>query len=370
MENKKTIVIFTIILLLCIGFLSIIPNNHIPIKEKINSNEKIYRYNNETIIGLTFQNKTIYMYANNFTIINNYIPEITPLIVINPDVSYYNDFYINTYCHVPSKNLPINPNFKNINSGQFLSKITFHDYNTTNNFNFSAPEYFGIGNGITVSSNINLNTFSVNFIPNFYYYFNKTSSGYQLISNSGNFQFSTPFLNGFGNNTIINENVVFSASSFTGYYNTNIINYIGNGNLTVKNTSGYSNTITDNIGENISFLLKNGSYSLSLEYKYNGSNEYYNKSFNVSGKNLTIILQNYSPYYQFIPIMFIIFNILSIVIFFYFIKNYIGIVPIQALFFIVGYLMNIQYYTFYIISIFILLISLIVTLNIVNRIGD
>lgn len=123
MENKKTIIIFTIILLLCIGFLSIIPNNHIPIKEKINSSEKIYRYNNETIIGLTFQNKTIYMYANNFTIINNYIPEITPLIVINPDVSYYNNFYINTYCNVPSKNLLINPNFKNINEYELIKYV-------------------------------------------------------------------------------------------------------------------------------------------------------------------------------------------------------------------------------------------------------
>ena len=229
-----------------------------------------------------------------------------------------------------------------------------------------------INNTATIgfTANVVINDFSIQNIPNIYYYQSNISGKMQFVSNlfTKGFNYQIPYLSNFGNLTLIHNNILFN--SIAGYYNFTMSNYISNGNITISNNSGFVNSFSLNLGTNLFLLLQNGSYQYKFSYSENNITYYINKSFNVSGQNVIIILGNVNSQSSLFLYIFIIINAITLIITYLSSKNYLLLIPIQALFLITGYSLNIQYYQFYLISIFILFIALYISFEIMNRIGD
>ena len=376
--NNKIIVIFVIGIMIIAGLLTLIPlekNNSI--QNNISNNkltENVFNIGKYTILEINENNKTYYYYDNNFTqIINiNSLMQINNFLSVNLQTTY-SYYYTQDMFTIPSINLnkifPLQSGLPMNISGYFYRLIT-HAYYNGGYFNYS---FMGeINNSATIgfTANAVINDFSIQNIPNIYYYQSNISGKMQFVSNlfTKGFNYQIPYLSNFGNLTLIHNNILFN--SIAGYYNFTMSNYISNGNITISNNSGFVNSFSLNLGTNLFLLLQNGSYQYKFSYSENNITYYINKSFNVSGQNVIIILGNVNSQSSLFLYIFIIINAITLIITYLSSKNYLLLIPIQALFLITGYSLNIQYYQFYLISIFILFIALYISFEIMNRIGD
>lgn len=376
--NNKIIVIFVIGIMIIAGLLTLIPlekNNSI--QNNISNNkltENVFNIGKYTILEINENNKTYYYYDNNFTqIVNiNSLMQINNFLSVNEQTTY-SYYYTQDMFTIPSINLnkifPLQSGLPMNISGYFYRLIT-HAYYNGGYFNYS---FMGeINNSATIgfTANAVINDFSIQNIPNIYYYQSNISGKMQFVSNlfTKGFNYQIPYLSNFGNLTLIHNNILFN--SIAGYYNFTMSNYISNGNITISNNSGFVNSFSLNLGTNLFLLLQNGSYQYKFSYSENNITYYINKSFNVSGQNVIIILGNVNSQSSLFLYIFIIINAITLIITYLSSKNYLLLIPIQALFLITGYSLNIQYYQFYLISIFILFIALYISFEIMNRIGD
>ena len=376
--NNKIIVIFVIGIMIIAGLLTLIPlekNNSI--QNNISNNkltENVFNIGKYTILEINENNKTYYYYDNNFTqIINiNSLMQINNFLSVNLQTTY-SYYYTQDMFTIPSINLnkifPLQSGLPMNISGYFYRLIT-HAYYNGGYFNYS---FMGeINNTATIgfTANAVINDFSIQNIPNIYYYQSNISGKMQFVSNlfTKGFNYQIPYLSNFGNLTLIHNNILFNF--IAGYYNFTMSNYISNGNITISNNSGFVNSFSFNLGTNLFLLLQNGSYQYKFSYSENNITYYINKSFNVSGQNVIIILGNVNSQSSLFLYIFIIINAITLIISYLSSKNYLLLIPIQALFLITGYSLNIQYYQFYLISIFILFIALYISFEIMTRIGD
>ena len=369
--NKKIIVIFIIGIMIIAGLLTLIPSNSHLKNENISQNktqiyqENIYRYNNQNIIEFIMNNKSYYFYDNNMTYIGNNLALINNYILIYSDSAGIQNLYFDFTSNINTANLPLIKGYSNIQNGAFFIKT--YEYNTSSNFNFTT--YNGMS-GTTGNSLIsyNLNSINIIFQSNIYYYFTNTTKPY-LVPVQSKFILSSPSLYGIsGANITINNEIIFN--NINGYYSTTINNYYKNGNITITNNSGYSLSQKLNIGTSLNLLLQNGSYQYSFSFTNSTGTFYINKSFNISGNTVILNINGIKTNSELFFIIFAIFNLFLIITIFLLTKNYLTIIPIQALFLIVGYEIGIMYYQFYLIAIFVLFISLYISFEIMNRIGD
>lgn len=376
--NNKIIVIFVIGIMIIAGLLTLIPSEkNNSIQNNISNNkltENVFNIGKYTILEINENNKTYYYYDNNFTqIVNiNSLMQINNFLSVNEQTTY-SYYYTQDMFTIPSINLnkifPLQSGLPMNISGYFYNLIT-HAYYNDEYFNYS---FMGeINNSATIgfTANVVINDFSIQNIPNIYYYQSNISGKMQFVSNlfTKGFNYQIPYLSNFGNLTLIHNNILFN--SIAGYYNFTMSNYISNGNITISNNSGFVNSFSLNLGTNLFLLLQNGSYQYKFSYSENNITYYINKSFNVSGQNVIIILGNVNSQSSLFLYIFIIINAITLIITYLSSKNYLLLIPIQALFLITGYSLNIQYYQFYLISIFILFIALYISFEIMNRIGD
>lgn len=376
--NNKIIVIFVIGIMIIAGLLTLIPSEkNNSIQNNISNNkltENVFNIGKYTILEINENNKTYYYYDNNFTqIVNiNSLMQINNFLSVNEQTTY-SYYYTQDMFTIPSINLnkifPLQSGLPMNISGYFYNLIT-HAYYNGEYFNYS---FMGeINNTATIgfTANVVINDFSIQNIPNIYYYQSNISGKMQFVSNlfTKGFNYQIPYLSNFGNLTLIHNNILFN--SIAGYYNFTMSNYISNGNITISNNSGFVNSFSLNLGTNLFLLLQNGSYQYKFSYSENNITYYINKSFNVSGQNVIIILGNVNSQSSLFLYIFIIINAITLIITYLSSKNYLLLIPIQALFLITGYSLNIQYYQFYLISIFILFIALYISFEIMNRIGD
>ena len=376
--NNKIIVIFVIGIMIIAGLLTLIPSEkNNSIQNNISNNkltENVFNIGKYTILEINENNKTYYYYDNNFTqIINiNSLMQINNFLSVNLQTTY-SYYYTQDMFTIPSINLnkifPLQSGLPMNISGYFYRLIT-HAYYNGEYFNYS---FMGeINNSATIgfTANVVINDFSIQNIPNIYYYQSNISGKMQFVSNlfTKGFNYQIPYLSNFGNLTLIHNNILFN--SIAGYYNFTMSNYISNGNITISNNSGFVNSFSLNLGTNLFLLLQNGSYQYKFSYSENNITYYINKSFNVSGQNVIVILGNVNSQSSLFLYIFIIINAITLIITYLSSKNYLLLIPIQALFLITGYSLNIQYYQFYLISIFILFIALYISFEIMNRIGD
>ena len=376
--NNKIIVIFVIGIMIIAGLLTLIPSEkNNSIQNNISNNkltENVFNIGKYTILEINENNKTYYYYDNNFTqIVNiNSLMQINNFLSVNEQTTY-SYYYTQDMFTIPSINLnkifPLQSSLPMNISGYFYRLIT-HAYYNGGYFNYS---FMGeINNSVTIgfTANVVINDFNIQNIPNIYYYQSNISGKMQFVSNlfTKGFNYQIPYLSNFGNLTLIHNNILFN--SIAGYYNFTMSNYISNGNITISNNSGFVNSFSLNLGTNLFLLLQNGSYQYKFSYSENNITYYINKSFNVSGQNVIIILGNVNSQSSLFLYIFIIINAITLIITYLSSKNYLLLIPIQALFLITGYSLNIQYYQFYLISIFILFIALYISFEIMNRIGD
>ena len=337
--------------------------------------EKIISQNGINILELHINNNTIYVYDNNFTVIQNFKP--TTQAFITPGGFKYLYTYsqtmqnnINLLKVFPTQSsLPMNTSLE----GFFYRAIT-HFYYNGNYFNYSFLGQMNQTSFPIFCNNEVLTDFSIQNVPNIYYYIHTTQVNNKTVINfisnyyNKGFSYKVPYLSGFGNNTNIQNSILFN--SISGFYNVSINNYYKNGTITITNTSGYSYSQSFPIGTAISLLLQNGTYSYTFKNTSKNTTYYVNGTFIIAGKNNIINIGNVNSNTNSFFIMFIIIN-LSLLMFTYLIsKNYLNLIPIQALFLILGYILDVAYYQFYSIAIFILFISLYFAIRIMGKIGD
>jgi Poxvirus poly(A) polymerase catalytic subunit. len=346
--NKKQIMIILITIITIISFMSIIipmtssvQHNKINIKESIIKNA-IVNGKTTSILTLSENNKTIYMYDNNFTVIKNYEPQIINNIEIKHMVSSTYAYQIN---FVTTSNIIIS-------SIPYLKSFIPYIYKRENNIllykvilsNYSNPQIqYNFLNGVGIykgqftiawdvidgcSPN---STFNVQYLPNNFFYFNNTelnqSLPAKLITQSIPFKFTYAklYISNVGESGLsyVNNEIIFS--NIQGFYLVSFINFENSGNLTITNSSGYSNKISINRFDKFNIPLQNGSYSYSFSFIDNNKNlTYINGSFIVRGSQVNINLQIpiNTQLSNILFIVFVISNILMIFLLFVTMKNY------------------------------------------------
>nr|ACD75419.1 AMDV2_12 [uncultured virus] len=397
--NKKQIMIILITIIAVISFMSIIipmtssvQHNKINIKESIIKNV-IVNGKTTSILTLSENNKTIYMYDNNFTIIKNYEsqPQIINNIQIKNMVSSTYPYQINfdTTSNIIISSIPYLKSFipyiyKPKNNTLFYKVILSNYSNPQIQYNFLNVVGINKGQQSPISCDIIYgcspnSTFNVQYLPNNFFYFNNSelnqSLPAKLITQSIHFKFTYQklYISNVGESGLsyVNNEIIFS--NIQGFYLVSFINFENSGNLTITNSSGYSNKISINRFDKFNIPLQNGSYSYSFSFIDNNKNlTYINGSFIVRGSQVNINLQIpiNTQLSNILFIVFIISNILMIFLLFVTMKNYYVLISGQGIMFILGYILNIPYYSFYTISLLIIVISLIVGSEVMKKIGE
>ena len=361
--------------LIIVGMLVIlIPNNFVEHNKTSTTKENIFRSGNTTILSITYNNKTIYYYDNNLTEIPvSQLQNINFVAIpFNANSNYmYYQFQI-------TGNIPLSEINKIYGFNASIEIYLVPKFTTIFNNN-TLLAIFPIDIGIASITIDNpsgyYNNFEYgiteNFVPN--YVFNRTSltsTGYEYKPIFVNNLYENPqsinnVQNASLNNVIVNFPLILPHSTMV-----NFQNYIMNGNLSISNLSGYSYSGHFLIG-NESFYLQNGTYKYSFNYSSSNRTSYVNGSFNVSGNPINInIGQSISFYLPLYSYVFIFINLIAIILVYLSTKNYISIIPVQALFFVSGYFIGILDYQLYFIVILILFVSLYVSIKVMARIGD
>ena len=377
-EFKKFMVFLVITILLLSGFFILMDYqsvNHNNTKQNPNSSIIIFQENNIPYEELTFNNTTILLNLNTFRIVNS----TTQNGIVEPYTTYtlsYETFYFYTSSNIGT--LPCISGITNKNGNKisdFYSKIQF-TISGSQNYNFSSTFLLPLSNsGGVTSLTVNLNSsigvklnkgMSYSITTNSYYYF----SGSNTYGVQSNYYVSPQTVSDILNLTY--STITFTFTNVHNYFTLTINNQLANGNITISNTSGYDNSYKLSLSGSLVLEIQNGTYSYSFSYMVNGTKEYQNKSFNITGlnKQITITLNPNSTQLYVLTILFISLNILLILSAIYIFKIYYALIPIQALFFIVGYYLSIDYYQFYFISLLILVIALEFGTTVMKKVGD
>jgi hypothetical protein len=394
--NKKQIMIILITIITIISFMSIIipmtssvQHNKINIKESIIKNA-IVNGKTSTILTLSENNKTIYMYDNNFTIIKNYEPQIINNIQIKNMVSstYAYEIKFLTTSNIIISSIPYLKSFipymyKPKYFGLMYKVILTNYSNPQIQYNFLNAVSIYKGQQSPISGDVIYgcspnSTFNIQYLPNNFFYFNNSqlnqSLPQHLITQSIHFSFSYSklYISNVGENILSNINNEIIFSNIQGFYLVSFINFENSGNLTITNSSGYSNKISINRFDKFNIPLQNGSYSYSFSFIDNKNLTYINGSFIVRGSQVNINLQIpiNTQLSNILFIVFVISDILMIFLLFVTMKNYYVLISGQGIMFILGYILNIPYYSFYMISLLIIVISLIIGSEVMKKIGE
>lgn len=321
MENQNKLIIIIMIIFVLFTSSVIISqhtNNNHNNSQKTLMSESIYKYNTINILKLNIGNKTIYLYDNNFTVINNpniihiLNSSVKPLFVVNQYTTnqHYYEFFMAIQSNIPIANLPF---FQSGTNYLICGIINF--FNNNNSLSFKGLFQFYSDTGLDVSGTTNQLKFSSLSMQNQYIFYYSGSTLNSIYLN--NFIYSKNFYNQIINGTHLSDTVIF------GQKNQYIVNFHSyySGVLTITNST-ISNTY-NNI-KNYSVLLNNGSYSFKFIYIKNNNTYYNNGSFNVYGNNsLNIILStNGSIPFSYSLIFFLILLIITSLIIMFYIKNY------------------------------------------------
>ncbi|MHB8553904.1 MAG: hypothetical protein ACYDAO_10025 [Thermoplasmataceae archaeon] len=393
--DKKQIMIILITIIAIISFMSIIipmtssmvQHNKINIKESIIKNV-ILNGKTTSILRLSENNKTIYMYDNNFTIIKNYEPQIINNIQIKNIVSSTYPYQINfdTTSNIIISSIPYLKSFipyiYKPENNTLMYKVILSNYsNPQIQYNFLNDVALNKGESVGSSDIIygcsQNSIFNVQYLTNNFFYFNNSQLNQSLPANlitqsiHFTFTYSKLYISNVGESglSFVNNEIIFS--NIQGFYLVSFTNFENSGNLTITNSSGYSNKISINRFSKFNIPLQNGSYSYSFSFIHNKNLTYINGSFIVSGSQVNINLQIpiNTTLSTLLFIVFISINIILILLLFVTMKNYYVLISGQGIMFILGYILNIPYYSFYMISLLIIVISLIVGSEVMKKIG-
>ena len=361
--------------LIIVGMLVIlIPNNFVEHNKTSITKENIFRSGNTTILSITYDNKTIYYYDNNLTEISgSQLQNINFVVSPFNSNSNYLGYLFDFVGNIPLSDINAQYGYNASIEIYLMPKFTsFFDNNTLLAI---APIDKG-STSITISnSNGYYNNFEYGITENIVsnYIYNRTSTtdyGYNYKPIFVNNLYESPQIiynvqNNSYNSITVNFPLILPHSS-----KVNFQNYIMNGNLSISNLTGYTYSGQFKIG-NESFYLQNGTYKYSFNYFSNNKTFYVNGTFNVSGNPINInIGQSITFYLPLYSYAFIFINLIAVVLVYLSTKNYIAIIPVQALFFISGYFLGILDYQLYFIVILILFVSLYVSIKVMARIGD
>jgi hypothetical protein len=321
MENQNKLIIIIMIIFVLFTSSVIISqsnNNHNNVQKTL-MNESIYKYNTVNILKLNIGNKTIYLYDNNFTVISN--PSIIHILNSSVQPLFTVQNYVNThhyFCfdmtirsNIPIKNLPF------YQSGtSYLVCGIINYFNNNNKHSVKILSEFYSTTGITTAGTSNQLNFTALSMQNQYIFYYSGSTLKSIYFN--NFIYSNNFYASIVNRTFLTDTVIF------GQKNQYIVNFhtYYNGKLTITNST--TSTTYNNIINNFSVLLNNGSYSFKFIYVKNNKTYYNNGSFNVYGNNsLDIILStNTAIPFSYSFIFFLILLIITSLIIMFYIKNY------------------------------------------------
>ncbi len=364
-ENKK-FVAFILIALLGMGLIFVMSGTqHIANNQKfINVNESLSQeklnHKNVYILSITVGNQTLHFYDSNYTLIKNFNPQVKPFLFTKIEIpaNSYSDGSLTTTSNINN----------DIFNGVSLAKTYFNGIisGSINSGNFTAKILFSFSGDTTftiyTTNTVNFSLFDLSLVNGYAYYIDSGN----LTGAQFDYTFSQASFSQFSNNTAIHTRAIFT--QINGYYNVSFTNNVGNGTLTIKNTSGYNEVLSIKNLQTQYLLLKNGSYNYSLRY----GNNYTNASFIVNGSNLIItILPSYpltnTPTFA---IFFILIEFLASFLIYVFTQRYYILIGINAVFILIGYASHIMYYNLYFISIIILILSLITGAEIMNKIGD
>lgn len=322
MENQnKLIIIIMIIFVLFTSSLIISQssNNNHNNAQKTLMNESIYKYNTINILKLNIRNKTIYLYDNNFTVISN--PSIIDILNSSVQPLFTVQNYVNTQ-HYFCFEMTIQSNIAIANLPFYQSGTSYlvcgvvNYFNNNNSQSVKILSEFYTTTGITTAGTSNQLNFTSLAMQNQYIFYYSGSTLKSIYLN--NFIYSNNFYATIVNRTSLTDTVIF------GQKNQYIVNFYSyySGNLTITNTT--TSTTYNNIKNNYSVLLDNGSYSFKFIYVKNNHTYYNNGSFNVYGNNsLNIILTtNGALPFSYSLIFFLILLIITSLIIMFYIKNY------------------------------------------------
>ena len=329
-EFKKFMVFLVITILLLSGFFILMDYqtiSHSHTKQNPNSSIVIFQENNIPYEELTFNNTTILLNLNTFKIVHS----TTQNNIVQPYTSYivsYEDFYFYTSANVGT--LPCISGHTNKDGNKisdFYSKVQF-TISGSKNYNFTSTFLLPLSNsgGVTgVQVTLNSSTgvilnkgMSYSITSNSYYYF----SGSNTYGVQSNYYVSPQTVSDILNLTY--STIAFTFSNIHNYFTLTINNQLANGNITISNTTGYDNSYKLSLSGSLVLEIQNGTYSYSFSYMSNGTKEYQNKSFNITGlnKQITITLNPNSTQLYVLTILFISLNILLILSAIYIFKIY------------------------------------------------
>ena len=372
--EKKVIILFVCGLVLISGLLIFIPNNYIPQTKPI-VHDSIFRYNGNTILSVNHNNITTYYYDNNLTEIKmtSAINSINTFSTFNDSGNLFFEFsmtanipytqIVSLYGNNPSIPVLLQPKVSNtflLNNSLILpvcisgtTTLGIQNNGYYNNYFYGISELFQPNTILNITG----------------HYSNAQSSGdyYRSIIANGIYE-NPQAIYSVLNNSVSHTEIIFGNQA--GFYKTTFNNYIKSGNLTLTNNSGYKYTAILTL-HNLTLPLQNGSYNYTFSYISNNQTYYINGSFNISGLPININLgSSISTILGYFDIIFIVVNIATILLVYYASKNYLLIIPIQALFLISGYILHIQNYSLMLIVILILFLSLYIATKIMGKIGD
>lgn len=328
MEYKKVLIIFIAISLLITGMaITDLQNSkNINTNSKNIVNETFYKIKQISILKLNIDNKTIYLYDNNFSIIKN--PEILsvlnnsniqPLFSIQSFSTEQTYINIQTYLDVNLKsNIPMSQMWFYNNGDEYFTTGIAHYYNNNKSCQMNGLFEIGQQSTLEILSTQTLYNLSLTFSNTYLNWFDVNDG---VVSSSGNifldnFTFShLGFVNLISNDSILNT-VLFSS---TGLYTVNFpFKFLGN--LTI---TGNKNITENNINGSYNVLLKNGTYFYQDKYIMDNKTYYLNGTINILGSNVNVYL-NYGQSFLFniTYISWIIMLLISELILLFVLKNY------------------------------------------------